>query len=485
MSRWLAAIPAVALLAACGDAEPGIQLVLEVPSAGSDAYPYDGIESFVLSVALAGEPGDLESSAFGPGEPLSLAGVPFADDLVIHLSARKAGDEVAYGRTCALQGSAEGPPVVATPHLYLSRVLKWGDTAAPRAPNRTGGFAFALPDGGAAFVGDDSPMERFDPTSTGEFIALEPTLARDGGALATLQGGLAVVVGGVAPGGAPVTAVEVLDPAALAANQVASYDGGPAVRDHRAVELIDGSALVAGGISLAPDDTGLATANAYRFRIGAANALDGVAPLRNGLLAPRAQHSMTRLSDEVGAPVVVIGGVDDTGAPVISVELFRPLRDEFEAVDGVTLQRWGHTAVRLPGGVVLIAGGWEPDPGGGDPVPARRLVVFDPIQATFDEDVGELPAGAAVAGFTTTQLTDGRVLFAGGVTEAGEPVANAYVATLDPDNGDVYMVPTDGLDVPRGHHTAVPLCDGTILVVGGTDTGAPAERYNPSSDGRR
>jgi hypothetical protein len=39
--------------------------------------------------------------------------------------------------------------------------------------------------------------------------------------------------------------------------------------------------------------------------------------------------------------------------------------------------------------------------------------------------------------------------------------------------------------LPRAHHQATLLCDGTVLVVGGTALPTPAERYNPPAVGRR
>jgi hypothetical protein len=51
---------------------------------------------------------------------------------------------------------------------------------------------------------------------------------------------------------------------------------------------------------------------------------------------------------------------------------------------------------------------------------------------------------------------------------------------------DVDLSPSDRLSEPRAGNSAVSLCDGTILVVGGmADATAPAERYSPPSLGRR
>ena len=197
---------------------------------------------------------------------------------------------------------------------------------------------------------------------------------------------------------------------------------------------------------------------------------------------------MTRLGDEVGADVLIAGGLDGLGAPVAQAELYRPLRQDFELVDGAALNvpRWGHAAIRLPGGSVLVVGGFAIAEDGGDPVAVSTLELYDPVQGVF-EVAGELPDSAGVTGMSVSTLPDGRVLLAGGLDAAGEPVATALIASLDSLNGEVNVSQTDPLAVARVGHGAARLCDGTILVVGGTgDEGAPAaERYNPPSANRR
>jgi hypothetical protein len=70
-------------------------------------------------------------------------------------------------------------------------------------------------------------------------------------------------------------------------------------------------------------------------------------------------------------------------------------------------------------------------------------------------------------------LSDGRVLVAGGVGSDGNALDR--VELFIPGVGFVSERP---LTTPRRDHVAVPLCDGTVLVVGG----APgAELYTPSS----
>ena len=473
------------LLAGCDMAAPVIAPIIETPPAGDDAYPYDGVNVFQLSVARAGDEVDLVAAAIPAGEPLALDGVTASGELVVHLSARRAGDELAYGRTCTLMADPGEAPIPSQPRLWLSRVVTWGPATAPDGPARVGahgvGFAGdALLLGGLDATGEPvTEVERFDALRTGRFASVATTLARIGGAVAAFRGGRLLLVGGADADGAPVTSVEVLDPGA-AAREVTTVAGGPALRDHRAVSLVDGSVLVVGGRE---GEAGEVSASAWRYRLADGLQLETADPSVPGLAVARAEHSLTRLSDEVGADVVVIGGRDAAGMPVAQVELYRPLRERFELVEGAQLARWGHQAIRLPGGFVLVVGGYELDPTTGETVPARTPVVYDPVQGEFLPASRPLPANAGLTELTATALADGRVLLVGGKTLAGEPTSAALIARLDPLNGEVNFVPTAALAEPRAGHAAVALCDGTILVTGGGPT--TAERYNPSSQGRR
>lgn len=493
MTRPLAAALALGLsvAAGCGEGRPVLRPVIDTAGADSDAYPYAGLTALVLSVARAGE----ETSVTVPiGEPLELAGADYGTDLVVHLSGLSGEIETAYGRTCAVDLTpdllADDPEI----HLYLSRIVKWGETPSEVDGQRTGIMAYPLPDGRAAFVGGwPSPIaDRFDPED-GAFVELAAELApRRGGVLAPLADGRALLIGGQDGDDDGVPLVEVIDPRpperGLGPAGTLESQPGPRLRDHAAVTLVDGSVVVVGGEE--QDAAGEAFTPAVRaaWQLGFGDGGVLEAPRRLGVEASsaRAGHSMTRLGDEVGADVLIAGGRDETGAPVAQAELYRPLRQDFEVVDGavLTVPRWGHTAVRLPGGSILILGGMTLVEGEERPVQALEL--YDPVQGVF-EVVGELPASAGLTGMSVSSLPDGRVLLAGGLDADGEPVATALIASLDSLNGEVNVSQTDPLAAARVGHGAARLCDGTILVVGGaTDDGAPAsERYNPPSANRR
>ncbi|HKA91172.1 MAG TPA: kelch repeat-containing protein [Haliangiales bacterium] len=484
-ANWAAAL---LLAAACSPAVPVLAPIVDVPDASSPAYPFTDIDELRLSIAHAGQDADIALVSVAPGDTPELASVPFGDDLVVHLSGRRAGVEVAYGRTCAV--SVNRDTNVASVHLYFARIVKWAAGPQPSEPRAVGRDAYATPAGDGVFVGgaadgDLTDMERFDARA-GAFVALPGRVAaRRGAALAPLRDGRALRIGGVAgPPGADVAVAscELLSPTAAAELQVQTIaDDCLHLVDAAAATLVDGGVVVAGGRR--DQGAGFQPSGAtWLFRLGDAGIPAPPRLLPTAALAhPRYGHTATRLGDEVGAAVLIVGGRDAVG-PVAAAELYEPLRESYAAFAPQLLTpRYDHRAVLLPDGSILIVGGRD-----SANRPTASLEVYLPRIGQFAA-VGTLPAGAGLVGFTATALPDGRVLLAGGRDAGNQPVATAYILRLDPIDGTVDISPTDGLAVPRAGHSAVPLCDGTVLIVGGTVApGAPgSERYNPPSAGRR
>ena len=478
----------------CSDGNPRLEPRLDLPPASSGAYPFDGLDELELSVAEAGHEQSLIEKTVAIGESLSLDEVPFGNDLVVHLSGLRGNDvEVSYGRTCVFDATAD-EILEPNPRLYFSRIVAWGSVAsAPADPARTRGHGFTMGSDGAVFVGgglEVTSVVRFDPLSTGSFAELAGvTASHMDSAFAEIADNRGLIIGGVDGNGDGVPLIEVIDARPdLPAELQVSSQLGPRLRSHAAASLVDGGVVIIGGETQSSEGAPFeVTGGAWEVTLGSGDVLEVDALIAAQLGVPRRDHSLTRLGNELGADILVVGGRDAGDAPVAGAELYRPLSRSFETVDMALLNtpRWSHSAVRMPGGFVLVVGGFADNPGG-DPLPVAELELYDPVQGRFT-DKGLLPDGAGLTEQSLTGLPDGRVLIAGGRDVNGEMVTTVLIARLDPIDGTVVVSTTDSLAIPRAGHSAVSLCDGTILVVGGNaDPGEHgAERYNPPAKDRR
>lgn len=179
---------------------------------------------------------------------------------------------------------------------------------------------------------------------------------------------------------------------------------------------------------------------------GRAESVRQVATLR----AARAAHTATTL---LSGQVLVIGGMEEGGGNLASVELFDPSNNTVQEFGSLAEPRTSHTATLLPDGRVLVAGGYNGEY-------LASLEVFEPPAKRFR------PAGSLVearSGQTATLLPDGRVLFVGGVGRGWTYLRSAEL--YDPATGRSESV--GAINVPREGHTATLLGDGRVLVVGG------------------
>ena len=477
--RAAPALTLAALAAAGCNNDVTVRPVIDSPPGDTAFADVDTIE---LSVALDGETEPLTSLSFRRGEPLELLDVPYGENLVIHMLGRINSTEVAYGRTCRFAVHAgEDPPA---PHLYFARTVRWAKSAVPPSAVRIGGAALTSHNGSALYFGGHDQgsvnvlgADRFDPT-TGQFQELTELAPRRNGSAANLGDGSVILVGGVDQQDVVAKHIDVI-----------SIDADPdqAVRPVKAEQL---GSLTAPALATLSDGRVVAIggrdANGALFPYATEIAGDGggitIRPLlRASLALPRYGHTVTRLSDDLGAPVLIAGGRNVGDMPVAPSELYRPLVEQMaplsEFSKEIQVPRWDHAAVRLPDGSVLIIGGRNASG------PVASIEVFT-LEAGFIVQ-GFLPIGSGLTEFSVTPLPDGRVLIAGGRDATGAPVDSALIVRIDPLGGGIDLVNTDRLAVPRAGHQATLLCDGTVLLVGGTTDPTPAERYNPPSTGRR
>jgi hypothetical protein len=464
-------------LAACSQAPNAVTLVpvIDGPVDDIDATP-TGLDTIEMSVAHEGG-AQVKSQVFKRGQALQLAGLQFGDNLVVHLWGpdRDPTDNIAYGRTCAFSVAADAP--VATPHLFFSRKVRFATVdLRPRA--RVGGLAIPY-QGGALLVaghgGGSDPVtavESFVP-STGELITWDQMIQRDQAvqALYTPANGpqRALVIGGAAGNlgasnieviqGRNIEAVQAPDMGRIELTATAEGNGNVLVVGGRP----PGGAVVGDLDEIRPTNDNDTQPNAYKLAVK--------------LATPRSRHTATLVGDQFASPILIAGGLDATGKPVDLAEVYRPLSQELVSSAMMRHPRYGHAAVAMFDGSVLIIGGLDAS---GPVLDIERFT----LDGGFVLYPNALRADQGVIDFTITALPDHRVLVTGGRTSAtGDMIDRAYVIELK--DGTPLSTPTDSLAMARAGHQAVLLCDGSVLITGGTPLQSPAERYNPPDTGRQ
>ncbi|MFN0248009.1 MAG: hypothetical protein ACKV2T_14055 [Kofleriaceae bacterium] len=473
---------AFALLVACTD-EVALEPVIDLPDESDpDAEAFAVIDKLELSVAPEGSEIDSVTKTFARGEILEVPGSPFGSNIVVHLTGYSGSTQVGYGRTCGVTVSPGVDPV--SPHLFFSSSRKFATTRIITA-DRAGGQAISL-DGGAILVGGGTQLiEQFDPRTGALTEATDLVSARDGavGALLGVSPPRIVLVGGLqADNVTPSRVVELFDPLRGLDSFV---DGRMGRKGMSATSLADGRVIVVGGY--APSGTPAGTITELAPAGEGADIRDISMPLAY----PRGSHTATRLGDDLGAPVLIAGGLDaqSGGNAIGPAELYRPLSRTLSPTFAPVMQhpRTHHHAARMPDGSVLFIGGVDAS---GAPVRAlERFTIDEGFVDVVDSGsrAVSLDDSVGVIDMSVTQLPDGRLLVAGGRPDgnpSGAPTDVAFVLRLDPGTGTLDVTPTDRLATARARHQAAILCDGTVFISGGAEE-LHAERYNPPPAGRR
>lgn len=350
---------------------------------------------------------------------------------------------------------ASGPDNGATTVVGSMGSARKGHTATRLPDGRVliaGGYGSG--DIPARDYGELSSAELFDP-ATGRFIPTGSMGSVRGYHAATLLRNGKVLV-------ARDNSAELYDPSAGTFTPT-----GPMTRVRRsgftATLLRDGRVLVAGGKNIGGDEGGDAsqTAELYDPSTGT------FSPATGPLVAPRIRHTATLLRDGM---VLLAGG--EAVASAYSAELFDPASGRFEPLPTLMASfHLGHAATLLRDGKVLFSGG----------IGAGRQELYDPGTRTFSRSG---PHGRSDRDFTATPLPDGTVLFAGGHFDTGMLwIQIDDVMAWDPATGvSAHASPMGGR---RLGHTATQLSDGRILFAGGGEAGhrgrvfASAELYDP------
>ena len=241
-----------------------------------------------------------------------------------------------------------------------------------------------------------------------------------------------------------------------------------------ATRLTDGRVLVVGGNS---SNGGAGTAEIY-------DPLTGAWSATGTLNQWRSMHTATLLRD---GTVLIVGGhagCNMYACPSLAAaERYNPVTNAWVAVAPMGTPRKIHTATLLDDGTVLVAGGQDDCPNGGNCHALASAEIYDP-GANVWHPTGAMALARNGSGeyFTATLLSDGTVLAAGSSPFInGAWVDQRSAERYDPASGTWHQATP--LTVGRSEHTATLLLDGRVLVAGGGGTDAArrsAERYDPN-----
>ncbi|WNG30488.1 kelch-like protein [Cystobacter fuscus] len=228
---------------------------------------------------------------------------------------------------------------------------------------------------------------------------------------------------------------------------------------HTATRLANGKVLVTGGSGWSGT---LASAEVYDPATGTWSPTGSMA-------TSRYRHTAALLPN---GKVLVMGGYRDEnlGTLLATAELYDPATGTWSATGPMSRGRHFHTATLLPGGKVLVTGGYT----GSEFTPTAEL--YDPATGTWSM-TGSMATSRYL--HAATLLADGRVLVSAGYT-SGSTSSSSEV--YDPATGTWSL--SGSLTRPRAYHTSTLLADGKVLVSGGSVDYyfmATAEVYDPAT----
>jgi hypothetical protein len=206
-----------------------------------------------------------------------------------------------------------------------------------------------------------------------------------------------------------------------------------------------------------------------------------------GLMGAGASFSAMGLTPSGG--LLSVGGLDPhTGALSANARVFDAEEDTFSNYPGLIEPRRDHTVTMLEDNVsYLVVGGKDAS---GQVL--RSASIYVPLNpAGFDEPL-PVELNRARANHTATPLEDGSVLLCGGQGSGGEALdtCEIFVPPGNPQDPDTYedaefRLALGRLSTGRLGHTATPLDNGEVLLVGGGDIEQDlvgADYYSPTEE---
>ncbi len=284
--------------------------------------------------------------------------------------------------------------------------------------------------------------EIFDPVTGAFSPTSDMNVARASHSATRLRNGRVLIAGGF--NGNYIDGAELYDPATGRFSPAGKMTRPRS--EHQAVLLADGRVLIAGGVGTGW--TFLANAEIY-------DPVANTFTATGSMTTPRESHTATLLTD---GRVLVAGGHKDRRAAITiysSTEIYDPAKGTFTAAADLTVRRHKHDALLMDDGQVLIVGGSDERDSRGA---YTTVEIYDP-KTNRTRPVGDMNASRYKLQGTTILLPDGRILIAGGSTQAEifDPRSNSFI------------VARGQFESARLFATATLLPNGNVLIVGGYD----------------
>jgi Kelch motif/Fibronectin type III domain len=286
---------------------------------------------------------------------------------------------------------------------------------------------------------------------------------------ALLPSGKVLVTGGGDPTGTALANAETYDPTTGKWTFVASMTTARVAG--AAVVLQSGKVLVVGGGT--NEGTGAVDTGEVYDPVG-----NTWTPVLNSMSSKR-----TGLPTAVLLPngkVLVAGGKDAVGVPVASADLYDPADNMFHPAHAMGTARAEAASVLLPSGKVLVAGGTN-----ASNQSETSAETYDPVANSWTPATNAMSSGRRL--LSVVRLPSGRVLVAGGTSDLTHPVASTDI--YDPATNS--FAAAANMTTARGVFGMTLLSDGRVLADGGAvppSSGGPfdltsrSELYNPATN---
>ena len=342
----------------------------------------------------------------------------------------------------------------------------WATTGSLDAGTALSGASVLLPNGNVLFSrvrfgpgGFLTNVDLYNPT-LGTWTATNGmSFARNGHTATLLCNGKVIVIGG--NGDSFWFQAEVYDPTP-GTWRIADGTLNDPHTDHTATLLNDGRVLVAGGlaVSITTPVAELYDPASDRFRE------------TGSMKTAREGHTATLLATGKSP-----GNPEDLLAEELPEQTAPNCADAntglWTPTDPLPVSLYGHSAVLLPNGKVLITGGFGPGN-----IVTNIAVVFDPASGTNGKWTAVSPMNVPRRSHSSTLLRNGKVLVAGGQS-ATQVLPDAEI--FDPATGKWTV--TAPLSIARLQHKTTLLTNGFVLVACGEGTNfsslTNSELYNP------